>query len=38
MRFKVMIRFVELRLNGPLRQYFSLYPAVFQREEKRKEK
>ena len=27
-----------LRLNGPLRQYFSLYRAVLQREEERKER
>ena len=27
-----------LRLNGPFRQYFSLYRAVSQREEERKER
>ena len=29
---------VCFRLNAPLRQYFSLYRAVFQREGERKEK
>ena len=29
---------VVLELNGPLRQYFTLYQAVFQREGERKEK
>ena len=30
-------RLVVLELNGPLRQYFTLYQAVFQREGERKE-